>query len=118
MTAHAIVHIEFAARDPKAAGKFYADLFGWKVEDMPQMNYVTFAAGEGPGGGFPAVDDQMVKAGDVLVYISVEDIEATLTRVEKLGGKPLLPKTEIPGIGWFAFFADPTGNRVGLYTGR
>jgi predicted enzyme related to lactoylglutathione lyase len=116
MTTHPIVHVEFSARDPKVAGRFYADLVGWKVEAMPEMNYVTFAADGGPGGGFAAVDDQTFKAGDVLVYIGVDDIEATLAKVEKLGGKKLRPKTEIPGFGWYAFFADPTGNRVGLYT--
>jgi predicted enzyme related to lactoylglutathione lyase len=31
------------------------------------------------------------------------------------GGKILAPKTEIPGMGWFAFFADPNGNRLALY---
>jgi predicted enzyme related to lactoylglutathione lyase len=67
-------------------------------------------------GGFAAVDDQVVKTGDVLVYVDVDDIDAAFTKIEKLGGKKLMPKTEIPGFGWFAFFADPTGNRVGLYT--
>ena len=38
------------------------------------------------------------------------------TRAESLGAKTLMPKTSIPGIGWFALFADPTGNQVGLYT--
>jgi predicted enzyme related to lactoylglutathione lyase len=29
-----------------------------------------------------------------------------------------VPKTEIPGMGWYAIFSDPTGNRIGLFTGR
>jgi uncharacterized protein len=52
-----------------------------------------------------------------LAYVSTDDIDATLAHVEALGGKTLLPKTEIPHNGWFAFFADPAGNRIGLYTG-
>jgi uncharacterized protein len=35
---------------------------------------------------------------------------------ESLGGKILMPKTEIPHVGWWAAFADPTGNRIALYT--
>jgi predicted enzyme related to lactoylglutathione lyase len=30
----------------------------------------------------------------------------------------VVPKTEIPGIGWFGVFTDPTGNKVGLYTAQ
>ncbi len=117
MANHPIVHIEFSASDLQAAAKFYADLFGWKTEYVPQMNYVTFEAPPGPGGGFNPVDGQMTKPGDVFVYIQTDDIEATLAKAQSLGGKILVPKTEIPNIGWFGFFTDPTGNRVGLFTG-
>jgi predicted enzyme related to lactoylglutathione lyase len=116
MSQHPIVHIEFSAKDPEAAGKFYADLFGWKVESFPGMDYYGFEAQGGPGGGFNPLGEQ-VKAGDVYVYVATDDIEATLAQAESLGGKTLVPKTEIPNMGWFAFFTDPTGNKVGLYTG-
>jgi predicted enzyme related to lactoylglutathione lyase len=43
------------------------------------------------------------------------DIEVALKKRVALGGKALSPKTEIPGMGWFAFFADPNGNRLGLF---
>ena len=117
MSQHPIVHIEFSAQDPKAAAEFYAQLFGWKMEAMPEMDYFTFDEDPGIGGGFPRVDRDTIKAGDVVVYVATDDIESSLTKVEALGGKILLPRTEIPGVGWFAFFSDPTGNRVGLYTG-
>ena len=64
----------------------------------------------------PIWNVRSVPAGDVTVYIDTEDIDVTLKQIEKAGGKTLLPKTEIPGIGWFAQFADPTGNRMALYT--
>lgn len=111
------VHIEFAANDPQAAARFYFDLFGWKTEFMQPMDYVTFESQPGLGGGFPKVDGKIINAGDVYIYIATDDIEATLTKIESLGGKTLVPKTEIPNMGWFALFTDPTGNRVGLYTG-
>ena len=117
MTNHSIVHIEFPAQDPVAAGRFYKDLLGWDMEEMPEMDYVTFQSGENQGGGFPRIDGEMYKPGDVIVYIETDDIDATLDCVESLGGKTLVPKSEIPGFGWFAHFADPSGNRVGLFTG-
>jgi predicted enzyme related to lactoylglutathione lyase len=114
MSKHPIVHIEFSAEDPLTAAKFYKDLFGWETQHIPEMNYVTFDPGTPPGGGFNPVGDQ-VKAGDVLVYIATEDIDATLAKVESLGGTIRMPQTEIPDVGWFAFFSDPTGNTVGLF---
>jgi len=35
--------------------------------------------------------------------------------IEAGGGKTLLGKTEVPGVSWYALFADPTGNRMALY---
>ena len=116
MSKHPIVHIEFSSRDRAESARFYSDVFGWKIQDMPEMNYTTFATGEGsPGGGFNPLSDQ-VKAGDVFVYVGSDDIDATLAQIESAGGKTLRPKTEIPTVGWFAFFTDPTGNVVALYT--
>ena len=121
MPGHSIVHVELPANDLEAAGTFYADLFGWKIQPQPEFNYMTFDAEPGPGGGFVKIGDEasygpVSKPGDVLVYVSSDDIDATLARAEALGGKTLLPKTEIPNTGWFGVFTDPTGNRVGLYT--
>ena len=118
MSQHSIVHIEFSANDPKAAGDFYKHLFGWKIETIPDMDYVTFEVTPELGGGFLDIDEQYFRTGDIIPYINTDDIESTLDRVVSLGGKILKPKTEIPGIGWYAFFADPTGNRVGLYSSK
>jgi uncharacterized protein len=116
MDKHPIVHIEFAAQDPKTAGEFYAKLFGWNVEHMEAMNYTMFGEEAGLGGGFPSVDGETFSPGDIVPYIQTEDIEASLAQAESLGGKIVQVKTEIPGMGWFGLFTDPTGNRVGVYT--
>ena len=111
-----IVHVELSAKDPKAAGKFYEDLFGWKIEVDEDMDYVQFGGDEGGiGGGFNPIDEN-TPAGSVIPYASSDDIEASLAKAESLGATTAVPKTEIPGIGWFAMFVDPSGNRVGLYT--
>ena len=117
MSNHPIVHIEFPAQDLEAAAMFYTELFGWKTQHWPQMNYVTFEAEPGPGGGFAKVDGENTKVGEVLVHVATDDIETTLAKAESLGSKTLVPKTEIPTVGWFAVFTDPTGNRVALFTG-
>jgi predicted enzyme related to lactoylglutathione lyase len=116
MSQHPIVHVELSAKDPKAAGKFYETLFGWKIDVSEEMNYVSFETEPDRGGGFNDVNMEMTEAGDVIPYVSTEDIEASLTKAEELGGKTAVPKTEIPGVGWFAIFVDPTGNKIGLYS--
>ncbi len=110
-----IVHIEIPSNDDAKAAKFYQDLFGWKIEREEAMNYTMWEPAKGPGGGFSPVGDT-VHPGDVLIYVDSADIEADLKQVEKLGGTVFTPKTEIPTIGWFGIFKDPTGNMIALYT--
>ena len=116
MSKRNIVHVEIPAANVEGACMFYQELFGWKIQPMPGMNYTMWEAGDGDEyGGFPQVSDEN-PAGQVLVYIASEDIDADLKKVEKLGGKVLYKKAEIPGTGWFGVFQDPTGNVLALYT--
>lgn len=116
MAAHPIVHIEFSTSDPTESGRFYADLFGWSINDMPEMSYATFDPGTSPGGGFAPVDYGFPK-GATRVYIETEDINAHLDRIAARGGKILQREMEIPGQGWWGAFEDPWGNQVALYKG-
>lgn len=117
MTKHNIVHIEIPAVNTTKAGKFYQDLFGWTITREESMDYTMWEPAEGPGGGFNPLGDD-VKPGDILIYIDSDDIETDLKRVEALGGKLIAPKREIPGVGWFGIFKDPTGNTLALYTSK
>lgn len=118
MSKRNIVHVEIPAANVEATGSFYQQLFGWKLMPMPEMKYTMWEAGDGDEyGGFPEVSEDN-PAGQVLVYIASEDIETDLKKVEKLGGKVLHAKTEIPGMGWYGIFKDPTGNVLALYTSK
>jgi uncharacterized protein len=117
MSKRNVVHIEIPAGDVAKAGKFYEDLFGWKIETDTSMNYTMWEPAVGPGGGFSPLNES-VKPGDVLIYIDSDDIEADLKQVKALGGIVLSEKTEIPQVGWFAIFKDPTGNTLALYTSK
>jgi predicted enzyme related to lactoylglutathione lyase len=48
-------------------------------------------------------------------YIGVESIDEYVKKIEALGGKVIVPKTEIPEIGWFALALDPEGNQFGIF---
>jgi uncharacterized protein len=115
MSNHPIVHVEFSTRDRIASGKFYSSLFRWRVNQISEMNYATFDSGNDVGGGFSPLGPGY-PAGTTIVYVGTDDIDATLAKAESLGGKIMATKTEIPGVGWFGLFTDPTGNIVGLLT--
>jgi uncharacterized protein len=72
-------------------------------------------ASDGSGGGFALVSEDN-PAEKVLIYIDSSDIEADLKNAEKLGGKIIRQKTEIPGMGWYGIFQDPNGNTLGLFS--
>jgi predicted enzyme related to lactoylglutathione lyase len=113
-----VAMFEVTSRDHERAQAFYSQLFDWKVQPDPTMGgygLVDTGAGEsamlggiGPAGG----DDR----GGVKIYVRVDDLGRYLDRAETLGGKPIVPPTELPGgFGSFAIFADPDGNPVGLW---
>jgi predicted enzyme related to lactoylglutathione lyase len=112
-----VAFFEVTSPDHQRAQRFYARLFGWDVAADPAMGgygLVDTGAGDGAiGGGIgPAdADDSGVK-----IYMRVDDLDAYLDRAEALGGKRLVPPTDLPGdYGRFAILADPDGNRVGLW---
>ncbi|MBA2276317.1 MAG: VOC family protein [Chloroflexia bacterium] len=105
-----VVHFEIIGADGPALQQFYRELFGWQIQDMPEMSYGAIAPGEGGiGGGIGQEEGPAVR-----VYIQVDDLEAELTRIEANGGATVVPPMEIPGVVTFAMFRDPAGNTIGL----
>jgi predicted enzyme related to lactoylglutathione lyase len=114
-----IAFFEVISPDAKRAQNFYAELFGWQVSADPAMGgygLVDTGGGEGAvGGGIGPADDAGSKG--VRIYMQVDDLDAYLSRAEQLGGRKLVPPTDLPGdYGKFAMFSDPDGNPVGLYS--
>ncbi len=92
---------------------FYREVFGWDahvMSDTDDFRYTTLGEGEGALAGI--MDDSGEPSG-WNVYFSVEDVDAALGRVEKLGGKVLAPAEDTP-YGRLARAADPTGTAFRL----
>jgi predicted enzyme related to lactoylglutathione lyase len=110
-----VVHFEIGVKDASAANKFYADLFGWKIDSSNPMNYGivdTDSGGEGVGGGIMKPPEG---AGTYTTfYVNVEDLQATLDQAEKLGAKTIMPPMQVPEGPEIAMFSDPDGNVIGL----
>jgi uncharacterized protein len=110
--ANAVTHFEIHGKDGKKTQDFYASVFGWSIDADNPMNYgmVSAPGGEGIGGGIAQAMGQPM----VTIYVEVEDLDATLKAAEALGGKTILPASDVPGGPRLAQFADPDGNVIGL----
>ena len=110
--ANTVSWFEVSGKDGGKLQKFYGDLFDWKVDADNPQNYGMVEAGEGGiGGGITASQDG---SSGVTVYVAVDDLQKTLDKAEKLGGKTILPPMDVEGGPKIAMFADPEGNAIGL----
>lgn len=114
MSKRSVVHVEIPAANRDAAAKFYEAMFGWTFRHEDANRYTVFETGN-IGGGFADVGGSY-QPGAVLIYIASDDIEADLAKAQSLGATVVQDKMEIPGMGWMAWFNDPTGNRIALWT--
>jgi predicted enzyme related to lactoylglutathione lyase len=101
--------------DREALARFYTDLFGWKTNDVPQMNYSLVETGGDGGinggiGNPPEGQPEMV-----VIYVQSDDVAGSLKRAEELGGRTVAGPVDMPnGMKW-GLMADPEGHVVGLY---
>jgi predicted enzyme related to lactoylglutathione lyase len=114
-----IAWFEITSHDPTRLVAFYRELFDWAIADGPEPGYsmVDTGAGDAAIGGGIGSTQGADDPGGVTVYMRVEDLQAYLDKAETLGGKALVPPTDLPGgYGRFAMFADPDGHAVGLWS--
>jgi predicted enzyme related to lactoylglutathione lyase len=118
MMGNSICHVEFVSANMDETQAFYEQVFGWNTKPMGDEYCSWHSGGEGEiGGGFTFCKEEEAKKPATTVYIHVEDIEATLAKIESQGGKTEYPKTQISEEhGFFAIFTDPHGNRIGLWS--
>ena len=111
--AHPVIHAEIRSQDPDATRRFFADLFGWKIASEGAFPGYTFIDTGAQGGTFVAISPRQSTEDEVLFFVAVEDVEATLARAEQLGGSIVQPAQHVPGTS-FGVFADAQGHKVGV----
>ena len=103
---------ELMTRDVEGSKKFYKELLGWEMNEMPMQHGGTYtilkAGGKGVGGigAMPAQVPEMVPS-HWEAYITVNDVDAVAKKAQELGAKILVPPTDIPGVGRFSCLQDP-----------
>jgi predicted enzyme related to lactoylglutathione lyase len=115
LTASPVVHWEIQGRDPAAEQTFYSELFGWSIDANNPMNY-GMVASAGKGGINGGIGGSAEGESRIVVYAQVKDIKATLKKAEALGGKTVMPRTDI-GPVIMGLFQDPEGNTFGVIEG-
>jgi predicted enzyme related to lactoylglutathione lyase len=110
---HPVIHAEIRSQDPDATRKFFGDLLGWSVASeggFPGYTFIDTGTEDGPA---VAISPRQGAADEVLFFVAVEDVAATLKKAEELGGEIIQPAQEVPGVS-FGVFADPHGHKVGV----
>src|SRR5512144_1665014 len=113
MMSHPVVHTEIRAQDPDATREVFAELFGWKVASKGAFPGYTFIDTGAEGGPYVAIGPRQGTEDEVLFFVAVDDVTATLKKAEVLGGKIIQPAQQVPGTS-FGVFADAHGHKVGV----
>jgi len=111
--AHPVVHAENRSADPDATRQFFADLFGWKIASEGAFPGYTFIDTGSDGAPYVAISPRQSAEDEVLFFVAVDDVAATLARAEQLGGRIVQPAQQVPGTS-FGVFADAQGHKVGI----
>ena len=111
-----VVHFDINADDPDRAVRFYKEVFGWKIEKWEgPVDYwlVTTGHDDQPGinGG---IMKRMNPQATILNTIDVPSVDDYARRIEELGGKIVVPKMAVPGVGWLIYCADTEANVFGI----
>jgi uncharacterized protein len=110
------VHFDLAVDNPERAMKFYREIFGWKFEKWNgPMEYWMITTGDEKE---PGINGGLSKRGESgmpnMNTVGVTSVDKFSKMIQDEGGKVLMPKTPIPGIGWFATCQDTEGNTFGI----
>jgi hypothetical protein len=123
-----VVHFEIPADDVERAKKFYNDLFGWKIEKWPGTNTNESSSSNidywivsttGNKDNKISIDGGLMKRQDRLQqitnFIDVNSVDEYSSQIVKIGGKVVVPKMAVPGMGYFAICHDTENNSFGIW---
>ena len=121
-----IVHFEIPSDDIERSKKFYNGLFGWNIEKWSDLEslpegleeYLTISTMDDKGNKSVAggmMKRQSPQQQGITNYIDVKSVQEYSTKVEQLGGKVMVPKKSVPGMGYFAVCLDTENNSFGIW---
>jgi catechol 2,3-dioxygenase-like lactoylglutathione lyase family enzyme len=118
------VNVRYIVKDVDAVIPFYTDMLGFKLDMHPAPGFASLSRGDlqlllnrpGAGGAGQAMPDGQVPApgGWNRIQIEVEDIEATVEKLRRAGGR-FRNDIVIGNGGKQVLIEDPSGNPIELF---
>jgi uncharacterized protein len=106
---------ELGTQDVGGAERFYDDVFGWTTSDMGEEygGYKILNLGEKGVGGLMKMPDASIPS-MWAPYIATDDVDATVSKAQELGGSTVIEAMDIPAVGRIAVVKDPVGAVFGV----
>jgi predicted enzyme related to lactoylglutathione lyase len=116
-----LTHFAINADDTDAARHFYREAFGWGFAPWGPPGFYRMEADDPAGPGVTAAIQQRrdLLAGPTTGFectVGVVDVDRTTHAAVAAGGRVLMDRTTIAGVGHLVWLADPSGNVVGAMT--
>ncbi len=108
--------VAYSGTDPVAAQKFYSDVIGWTIAEIPMQDgssHPAIMVGEDPIGGFMPMP---AEKGSWMIFVTVEDVDAAAGRAKAAGGRVVSAPADMPGVGRMSTIQDPQGGLISLIT--
>ena len=111
-----VIHFEISADNPDRAVRFYQDVFGWEIVkwDGPVDYWLTTTGDENEPGINGAIKHRVDPKQGTINTIDVPSVDDFIEKVTAAGGEVVMPKMEIPGVGFHAYCQDTEGNIFGI----
>ena len=111
-------HFSINADDIARARRFYEKIFGWTFEPWGPPDFYMIGMGEPESGMRGSLQRRRalapgLKLNGLECTFAVDDVEKVAAAVRANGGRVLMERTILPGIGELIFFQDPEGNVAG-----
>jgi len=116
--ANDLKHFAINADDVTRARRFYQKVFGWKIEPWGPPGFFQVATSSGPDAVRGALQGRReLLPGKRMVgfecTFGVADVDKVAQAVRENGGRIVMEKTTIVGVGDLIFFEDSEGNVAG-----
>ncbi len=117
-----VVHFEIPFDDKERAKKFYSSAFGWTIDEMPEIEYISLNTTPTDEKGYPTEPGGInggltARASDVsapVIVIGVDSVDEYIKKVEAAGGT-IGQSKEVPNMGYYAYVKDTEGSTIGLW---
>ncbi len=110
-----VIHFEVSADDPERASKFYKNVFGWNIQKWGgPKDYWLVSTGADTQ---PGINGGLFKREGPVNYVNtvrVDSVDQYVSKVEAGGGRVVVPKMTLPGIGYLVYCQDTEQNVFGM----